>query len=411
MRKNILSLLLFIICLMGAANAQTITEIIDATGDGTPGNPLEGPRGIAVDGSGNVYVTGLFSNNAFKIAASIHTITSSVGANGSIDPVGAVSVNNGVDQSFTITPNTGYLVADVLVDGNSVGAVTSYTFTNVLTDHTISATFKISSFGMKQAAKDLLIPYLTDPDKKIRKAVEKAIKHIDKSLEAKLWVDVNHLTKKGKKVFDEEKKAVKKLKNKKFIPPFSTDALAAINFLITADKNLAQVAINEVACNGDPKCEKELQKANKEMDKALKELVKNKYDKAIDHYKKAWQHAQKATKKAAVASVTDNNESISLDNTINIPVDFTLSQNYPNPFNPSTVIKYALPEASFVTLKIYNMLGQEIKTLVSGDKSAGVYNVQWNGKDNYGSPVASGTYIYRIVTGNYAQSNKMILLK
>ena len=57
------------------------------------------------------------------------------------------------------------------------------------------------------------------------------------------------------------------------------------------------------------------------------------------------------------------------------------------------------------------MLGQEIKTLVSGDKSAGVYNVQWNGKDNYGSPVASGTYIYRIVTGNYAQSNKMILLK
>ena len=146
------------------------------------------------------------------------------------------------------------------------------------------------------------------------------------------------------------------------------------------------------------------------MVKALVELSKNEYDKAIDHYKKAWQHAQKATKKAA-ESVTDNNESISLDNTTNMPIDFTLSQNYPNPFNPSTVIKYALPEASFVTLKIYNMLGQEIKTLVSGDKSAGVYNVQWNGKDNYGSPVASGTYIYRIVTGNYAQSNKMILLK
>ncbi|MCH8170308.1 MAG: T9SS type A sorting domain-containing protein [Bacteroidetes bacterium] len=361
-----------------------------------------------MDGSGNVYLTGLFSNNAFKIAASIHTITSSVGANGSIDPVGAVSVNNGVDQSFTITPNTGYLVADVLVDGNSVGAVTSYTFTNVLTDHTISATFKISSFGLKQAAKDILIPYLTDPDKKIRKAVEKAIKHIDKSLEAKLWVDVNHLTKKGKKVFDEEKKAVKKLKNKKFIPPFSVDALEAINFLLTADNNLAQVAINEVVCGGNSKCEKELQRANKEMAKALVELSKNKYDKAIDHYKKAWKHAQKAKKKMAVAS---NNESISLDNSINVPVDFTLSQNYPNPFNPSTVIKYALPEASFVTLKIYNMLGQEIKTLVSGDKSAGVYNVQWNGKDNYGSPVASGTYIYRVIAGSNVVSKKMILLR
>ena len=263
---------------------------------------------------------------------------------------------------------------------------------------------------MKQAAKDILVPYLTDPDKKIRKAVEKAIKHIDKSLEAKLWVDVNHLTKKGKKVFDEEKKAVKKLTDKKFIPPFSVDALEAINFLLTADNNLAQVAINEVVCGGNSKCEKELQKANKEMAKALVELSKNKYDKAIDHYKKAWKHAQKATKKAA-ASVTDNNESISLDNTTNMPIDFTLSQNYPNPFNPSTVIKYALPEASFVTLKIYNMLGQEIKTLVSGDKSAGVYNVQWNGKDNYGSPVASGTYIYRVIAGSNVVSKKMILLR
>ena len=66
MRKNILSLLLFIICLMGAANAQTITEIIDATGDGT-GNTLNWPQGIAVDGSGNVYLTGFNTHNAFKI--------------------------------------------------------------------------------------------------------------------------------------------------------------------------------------------------------------------------------------------------------------------------------------------------------------------------------------------------------
>ena len=57
------------------------------------------------------------------------------------------------------------------------------------------------------------------------------------------------------------------------------------------------------------------------------------------------------------------------------------------------------------------MLGQEIKTLVSGDKSAGVYNVQWNGKDNYGSPVASGTYIYRVIAGSNVVSKKMILLR
>ncbi|MCH7974028.1 MAG: T9SS type A sorting domain-containing protein [Bacteroidetes bacterium] len=105
------------------------------------------------------------------------------------------------------------------------------------------------------------------------------------------------------------------------------------------------------------------------------------------------------------------NDKLGIDRGEALPASFNLSNAYPNPFNPSTVIKYALPEASFVTLKIYNMLGQEIKTLVNSDKNAGTYTVQWNGDNNFGIKVASGTYIYRIVTGNYVQSNKMILLK
>jgi hypothetical protein len=73
--------------------------------------------------------------------ASFHVITASAGTGGSISPSGAVGVANGTDQTFTITPNSGYQIADVLVDGVSVGAVTSYPFTNVTTTHTISATF------------------------------------------------------------------------------------------------------------------------------------------------------------------------------------------------------------------------------------------------------------------------------
>jgi hypothetical protein len=79
-----------------------------------------------------------------------------------------------------------------------------------------------------------------------------------------------------------------------------------------------------------------------------------------------------------------------------IPASFALSQNYPNPFNPSTTIRFALPTQSVVSLKIYNILGQEVATLVNTEHPAGFFTVEWNGRNQYGSPVASGVYFYRI---------------
>jgi hypothetical protein len=76
-----------------------------------------------------------------NFAAVTYTITASAGSGGSISPSGAVTVGSGSDQSFTIAADPGYSIADVLVDGSSVGAVTSHTFTNVTADHTISASF------------------------------------------------------------------------------------------------------------------------------------------------------------------------------------------------------------------------------------------------------------------------------
>ena len=78
---------------------------------------------------------------AATFSAIQHTITASAGANGSISPSGAVLVNEGANQTFTIAPTSGFEIADVLVDGSSEGAVASYTFTNVTANHTISATF------------------------------------------------------------------------------------------------------------------------------------------------------------------------------------------------------------------------------------------------------------------------------
>ena len=94
-----------------------------------------------------------------------------------------------------------------------------------------------------------------------------------------------------------------------------------------------------------------------------------------------------------------------------IPEVFTVEQNYPNPFNPTTIIKFGLPEQSFVTIKIYNMLGQEVKTLINDVRNAGTFSVQWNGDDNFGSKVSSGAYIYRIVAGKDVATKKMILIK
>ncbi|HVO76161.1 MAG TPA: T9SS type A sorting domain-containing protein [Ignavibacteriaceae bacterium] len=89
-----------------------------------------------------------------------------------------------------------------------------------------------------------------------------------------------------------------------------------------------------------------------------------------------------------------------------IPSVYSLSQNYPNPFNPSTIINYRIPEEGFVTLKVYNILGKEVKTLVNENKTAGSYNIYFDG-----SGLASGVYIYRFKAANYSSTRKMLLIK
>ncbi|RPI13887.1 MAG: T9SS C-terminal target domain-containing protein [Ignavibacteriae bacterium] len=90
----------------------------------------------------------------------------------------------------------------------------------------------------------------------------------------------------------------------------------------------------------------------------------------------------------------------------NIPGKFTIYQNYPNPFNPNTNIKFDIPEKSFVKLAIFNSLGQEIASLVNEELNAGTYNADWNAS-NY----PSGVYFYKLTTGSFTETKKMILLK
>jgi len=112
---------------------------------------------------------------------------------------------------------------------------------------------------------------------------------------------------------------------------------------------------------------------------------------------------------------TDGNEVVAKlgyrENEEALPMQYELSQNYPNPFNPTTTIKYALESDQQVELKVFNVLGQTVATLVSGPQEAGFHSVVWNGTDKDGSQVASGVYFYRLKTDAFTDTRKMTLLK
>jgi hypothetical protein len=85
---------------------------------------------------------------------------------------------------------------------------------------------------------------------------------------------------------------------------------------------------------------------------------------------------------------------------------FSLEQNYPNPFNPATTVKYQIPESDLVNLKVFDVLGNEVATLVNEKQPAGSYEVEFSA-----SELASGIYLYKLVSGSFVETKKMILLK
>ena len=94
-----------------------------------------------------------------------------------------------------------------------------------------------------------------------------------------------------------------------------------------------------------------------------------------------------------------------------LPEFFDLSQNYPNPFNPTTVINYAIPRTTEVTIVIYDLLGREVIRWEGNKIEAGYHSIRWDGRNQRGVQVSSGVYIYRIIAGDFIRSKKMVLLR
>jgi Secretion system C-terminal sorting domain len=120
--------------------------------------------------------------------------------------------------------------------------------------------------------------------------------------------------------------------------------------------------------------------------------------------KAAWE-AQKDAEHAKLYWMLDKG-TLSVPSAGTLPEAYALDQNYPNPFNPSTTISFSLPHASNVSLKVFDILGQEVATLVTGDLTAGKHEVQFDGKG-----LASGTYMYRLTSGDFTQAKKMMVVK
>jgi len=104
-------------------------------------------------------------------------------------------------------------------------------------------------------------------------------------------------------------------------------------------------------------------------------------------------------------------EELSAQDEAILPIEFAMHQNYPNPFNPVTSIRYDIPSTSMVTISIYSLLGQRVKTLTDKVHQPGFYSAQWNGTNDMGTAASSGVYICKINAGNFTSINKMILMK
>ena len=96
---------------------------------------------------------------------------------------------------------------------------------------------------------------------------------------------------------------------------------------------------------------------------------------------------------------------------LSLPQAYSLAQNFPNPFNPATTIRYELKEAGAVTLRIYDVMGQQVRELVNAPQSSGRHQVTWEGRDQTGAQVANGVYFYVLRAGEFRALRKMVLMK
>ncbi len=198
-----------------------------------------------------------------------------------------------------------------------------------------------------------------------------------------------------------------------------TDRVKSMEFQVaTIDNDNSQVFIGLMAMGPPPKTPAfpagsgEVARLYFKLEPGVDNLVITPIETDLPNHFLAWYYNDESTGMTLVRTIEPEviNTSLRLSDRA-IPDSYGLSQNSPNPFNPDTDISYALPRAGEVKLRIFNVLGQNVRDLVNAYQEAGTYNVIWDGKDASGQPVASGVYFYQLKSGEYEKTRKMMLLK
>jgi len=333
-----------------------ITEIIDHTGDGT-GNTLEQPFGITVDGSGNVYLAGRISDNAFKITPG-GVITEIIDATGdgagnplarpfaiAVDGSGNVYVAGSFsDNAFKITP--GSVITEIIdATGDGAGNLLDLPL-GIAVDGT--GNVYVTGIFSQNALKIALAPA----------TIEDLIDEVGDLVTAGVLNQGQ-----GNALITKLNGAINKLNQ--------GNTNAAINIL-QAFINQVSAFINTgilSSAEGQP---------------------------LIDA-------AQAIIDDIQIGLGKQTGEPVSLEQ---VPNEYKVSQNYPNPFNPTTTIHYELPFEGIVTLKVYDVLGNEVTTLVNERKEEGRYQITFDA-----SALSSGVYIYQMRINEFIDTKKMILMK
>ncbi|MCC7265347.1 MAG: tandem-95 repeat protein, partial [Candidatus Latescibacteria bacterium] len=357
-----------------------------------------------------------------RFALDTFTLTATAGANGGIAPANQTVVTYGGNLSYSITPAAGYSIADVLVDGVSVGAVSSYNFNNITADHTIAASFAdvtppvvtaqlTGVWGISRGEEEedggpmyrvqvsatdgadpqpAITAYITQPlsppaaatvsykkEKKVRIKIKKESRKLQVQLEGpngseetlrRLWADAYDLG--GFKVVDNQ---VVRLTTKEGDSAESEYRFDKQGNLTSAKAPNLKLVASAKDASGNPSAKAEASPPRFRLSKSAAEALAQGMEVVSGH--------------------------------------FRLSANYPNPFNPSTTLRYDLDNLQEVRLTIYNAMGQQVRVLVDQAQGPGSYEVQWDGRDGSGQLVASGFYLYRLQAGDQVAVQKMLFAK
>lgn len=343
--------------------------------------------------------------------ANASTIAASSGANGSISPSGDVNVDYGTDKTFSFSPIAGYHVDSLFVDGSHVpDSTTSYTFTNVITNHAIHVTFSETQIHVVVSVRAgwnmVSVPMrLTDYRKT---AVYPTATSAAFAYEEEYVIKDTLVHGRG------------------YWAKFATGAgVSMLGYTRTTDTIDVTTGWNLVGSVS-------YSMPTSSIGSVPGGLVTSNffgYDGSyaitdtIEPGKACWVNVSgngslilsssanvPSSNRIKIISDGELPPSPPARETSNLkpetPRVFTLAQNYPNPFNPKTVFSFQLPVSSYVTLKVIDVVGREVTTIVNEDLPPGVYSKTWDA-----SSVPSGVYFYRIMAGNFTETKKLLLVK